>query len=271
MELMHISLTGLIEKYETDFPFHFKLSILMDTCQGIQYLHSRNIIHRDLSSNNILLTKHLVAKVSDLGVAKAIPPGLDKHMVPGTMAFMPPEALKNEPLYGLPIDIFSMRCVCVHVVSMEWPMTKDQVSPDRTVLSEIEQREQYFVKLTHYPTLKLLVQWCLHDKPENRPEIGDVIKSLKNVNYNHHPHENDGIIELFSSVVTADELISQKNQELMIKDRQLTKQVNQKDELLLLKDQQLAERNQEIFHKDQKLCQQLRQKETKKSHKRMSL
>jgi len=70
MELMYISLTGLIDKYEKeDFPFHFKLSILMDICQGIQFLHCQNIVHRDLSSNNILLTKHLVAKVSDLGVA----------------------------------------------------------------------------------------------------------------------------------------------------------------------------------------------------------
>ena len=41
MELMHISLSGLIEKYEkSDFPFHFKLSILMDTCNGLQFLHS---------------------------------------------------------------------------------------------------------------------------------------------------------------------------------------------------------------------------------------
>ena len=81
MELMHISLRGLIEKYEKDdFPFHFKLSVLMDTCHGLQFLHSQNIIHRDLSSNNILLTKHLVAKISDLGMAKVIPPGLQKHM-----------------------------------------------------------------------------------------------------------------------------------------------------------------------------------------------
>ena len=74
MELMHISLRGLIEKYKNDdFPFHFKLSILMDTCHGLQFLHSQNIIHRDLSSNNILLTKHLMAKISDLGMAKVIP------------------------------------------------------------------------------------------------------------------------------------------------------------------------------------------------------
>ena len=73
MELMHISLRGLIEKYKNDdFPFHFKLSILKDICHGLQFLHSQNITHTDLSSNNILLTKYLVAKISDLGMAKII-------------------------------------------------------------------------------------------------------------------------------------------------------------------------------------------------------
>ena len=49
---------------------------------------------RDLSSNNILLTKHLVAKISDLGMAKVIPPGLQRHtQAPVTVVFMPPEAL----------------------------------------------------------------------------------------------------------------------------------------------------------------------------------
>ena len=49
-------------------PLHFKLSILVDVAQGLEFLHGQDIIHRDLSSNNVLLTKHLVAKIADLGV-----------------------------------------------------------------------------------------------------------------------------------------------------------------------------------------------------------
>ena len=207
MEMMHISLTGLIEKYEReDFPFHFKLSILMDTCQGIQFLHSQNIIHRDLSSNNILLTKYLVAKVADLGIAKAIPPGLHKHtMVPGTAVFMPPETLIDESKYGLPIDVFSFGCVCVHVVSMVWPTPKNQVTVDRVVLSEVKRREHYMVKMLQYPSLKELAEQCLRDEPDLRPVIKEVIKSLKNVTYNQQPHENDSVVELFDFVSTAEE------------------------------------------------------------------
>ena len=245
MELMHISLRSLIEKYEkNDFSFHFKLSILMDTCNGLQFLHSQNIIHRDLSSNNILLTKHLVAKISDLGMAKVIPPGLQRHtQAPGTVVFMPPEALSINPQYGKPIDIFSVGCVCMHIISMEWPTPLDRVSANNVVLSEVQRRQQYFTKLNQYPSLEQLVKQCLQDKPEQRPVIEEVTKSLESIGHDHQPHEDGNIIDLFTSALKCsaqDEQIAQKDQQLIMKDKQLV----EKDEQLSKKDQQLVQKDQ---------------------------
>ena len=259
MELMHISLTGLIEKYEKkDFPVHFKFSILMDTCQGIQFLHSQNIVHRDLSSNNILLTKHLVAKVSDLGVAKAIPPGLNKHtMAPGTVAFMPPEALVDDVVYGLSIDVFSVGCVCIHIVCMEWPMPKNKVTIDEIVLSETKRREQYLIKMDRYPSLKQLAEQCLQDVA-NRPLIGKVITSLQNIRYDNHQLENASVIELFSSVISLSEQVTEKSELLVRKDQELIQreqEIKQKDQHLQQKDQEIAENKSVINHKDQQLVQ----------------
>ena len=68
-----MSSKDFVEKYEQGkVPLHFKLSILVDVVQGLEFLHGQDIIHRDLSSNNVLLTKSLVAKIADLGVAKVI-------------------------------------------------------------------------------------------------------------------------------------------------------------------------------------------------------
>ena len=259
MELMHISLRGLIEKYENDdFPFHFKLSILMDTCHGLQFLHSQNIIHRDLSSNNILLTKHLVAKISDLGMAKVIPPGLQKHtQAPGTVVFMPPEALSVNPQYGKPIDVFSVGCVCVHVISMKWPIPLDQVVND-VILSEVERRVQYFTKMIKYPSLEQLVKRCLQDRPEQRPAIAEVSRGLKNINYDHQPHEDDNIIDLFTSAIkcsSQDEQIAQNDQQLISKDKQLVELLSKKDLQLVQKDQQLLLKDQQLMQKDQQLVQ----------------
>ena len=124
MKKLDITLTDLIEKYkQKDIAFHFKLSILLDACKGLRFLHSKDIIHRDLSSSNIMLfvTKQFVrAKITDFGKAKQILFG-NLTIVPGTPAFMPPEAFDPSPKYGKPLDVFSLACVCIHLDSLKFP------------------------------------------------------------------------------------------------------------------------------------------------------
>jgi len=74
MELLDTSLNSFVEKNRGSISLKTKFSILHDVSLGLCHLHGRAspVIHRDLSSNNILLTSHLVAKISDLGMAKMI-------------------------------------------------------------------------------------------------------------------------------------------------------------------------------------------------------
>ena len=143
MELMDTSLKGFLEKHgQGKVPLHFKLSILADVAQGLEFIHGQDIIHRDLSSNNVLLTRHMVAKIADLGVAKVIEHNKMKThtTAPGTTHFMPPETLCSKPHYGKPVDVFSLACVALHVMCHQWPEPKDRVSEDRmTVLTEMEE------------------------------------------------------------------------------------------------------------------------------------
>jgi len=282
MEMMHTSLTGLIQQYEKeDFPFNFKLSILMDTCRGIQFLHSQNLIHRDLSSNNILLTKHYVAKVSDLGVAKVTSTGLDRHtQAPGTVVFMPPEALSVNPVYGPSIDVFSVGCVCVHLVSLQWPIPSDRVTTNNVVLSEVQRREKYFANLVKLPTLEHLVKLCLQNEPEKRPVIGKVITMLKNIKYDNSPHETDSIIELFKCAVklnSVEQIILQKDKSLLSKDNLLItkdQQLNQKNQQIRQKEEELVQKDLELFQRDQWISQkdqQLSQKDQQLSEKDQQL
>jgi len=188
MEMMADSLTSLVDKHEK-IPVHIKFSIVHDVSLGLCYLHNHDppIVHRDLSPNNILLTAHHVAKISDLGVAKVIKAGSKKMMTkaPGTVDFMPPEALDDSPIYGPSLDIFSFAGIILHTFNQQWPTPSNQAplnpqSGVRVVLSEVQRRQQYLDKMRGVAEgLIPLVKECLYDDPSVRPTIGYVCNIIE--------------------------------------------------------------------------------------------
>jgi len=188
MELMNESLTSFLKRYR-DIPQHLKYSLLHDVSLGLCYLHGQDppILHRDLSSNNILLTRHLVAKISDLGVAKVKHDSKMSKMTnaPGTQDFMPPEALEYDSTYGLPIDVFSFAGIILHTITQEWPAPSGQTRFDRKTnklcaFTEVERRQKYLDKMTGTASaVKSLVEKCLDNNPDVRPPIANICRIIK--------------------------------------------------------------------------------------------
>jgi len=189
MERMYISLTGLLEKFSPkEISYFTKTCILSDVSLGLQYLHGENVVHRDISSNNILLTEHLVAKIGDLGVAKMINPN-ESTSVPGTYIFMPPEAFSVNPQYEKPVDVFSLGCVMIHMLNHQWPIPDDQVYTDPVThgvkaLNEIERRKKYLGNVPQSFPVKTLITNCLHSLPSKRPSIAGLYKEIEKLKDN---------------------------------------------------------------------------------------
>ena len=198
MELMDESLTHYVKKL--NISMKMKASILYDVAFGLNYLHTYNppIIHRDLSPNNILLSRDSVAKISDLGVAKVVQADSRATQTmltkaPGTVDFMPPESFGEMPNYNTSLDIFSYAGIVLHVVNQEWPSPTNQVSihPKTgkvTGLSEVERRQVHLDKMKDgAEVLKPLVKACLCDLPSKRPTIAAMFKLLEplKVSYSH--------------------------------------------------------------------------------------
>ena len=200
MEMMDRSLAKFITN--TDIKRSIKLidkySILHDVTLGLSFLHAQNppVIHRDLSPNNILLTHKGVAKIGDLGVARAIQAGgkaIKKKVAltkaPGTAHFMPPEALNDDPEYDSSLDVFSFGGVVLFVMTEQWPTATEPTKLDpktqRIVgFTEVERRRQYLSKMDEISRgLRLLVECCLDNDPSKRPDIkmvSEKIESFKN-------------------------------------------------------------------------------------------
>ena len=113
MERLDGSLDDLLETVP-NIPLAAKQSILEDIARGLLYLHkhSSQIVHRDLTAKNVLLTSSLVAKITDFGNSRIVnlqPGQLARTLsrLPGTLVYMPPEALSVSSHYGPSLDIFS--------------------------------------------------------------------------------------------------------------------------------------------------------------------
>ena len=106
------------------------MNLSQDIAQALAFLHANGIIHRDLSSNNVLLIAGSRAKVSDFGMSKftdmnATHPAT-MTTCPGTPAFMPPEVLDEPPVYTEKLNTFSFGVLLVQISTRQFPKPADR-------------------------------------------------------------------------------------------------------------------------------------------------
>ena len=192
MELMDTSLTRYLERSEEPLPFHIQVDLCHDIVLALVYLHSNGIIHRDLSSNNVLLIGNR-AKVTDFGMSKLSsmnPRMTPMTLCPGTLAYMPPEALKEPPVYSTKLDCFSFGVVSVQMLTRQFPDpgvrfrtidTTDPSIPSGTLyapIPEIERRRSHIDLVDPAHPLLPVALNCLKDRDRERPSAPELCHSL---------------------------------------------------------------------------------------------
>lgn len=94
--------------------------LLLQLTQGVAYLHSNHILHRDLKTSNLLLNNRGRLKIADFGMARYVgdpPPRLTTLVV--TLWYRGPELLLGARTYGAGVDIWSVGCIMGELLTRE--------------------------------------------------------------------------------------------------------------------------------------------------------
>uniref|UniRef100_A0A3Q4GE25 Mitogen-activated protein kinase kinase kinase 12 n=1 Tax=Neolamprologus brichardi TaxID=32507 RepID=A0A3Q4GE25_NEOBR len=154
-------------------------SLLMDWAMGIaggmNYLHLHKIIHRDLKSPNILITYDDAVKISDFGTSKELNDKSTKMSFAGTVAWMAPEVIRNEPV-SEKVDIWSFGVVLWEMLTGEVPY-KD-VDSSAIIWGVGNNSLQLPVPDSCPESFKLLLRQCWNCKPRNRPSFRQILLHL---------------------------------------------------------------------------------------------
>ena len=199
MELMDDSLTHFLESSPQPIDYHIQVNICHDITLALSFLHSNGIVHRDLSSNNVLLMGNIRAKVTDFGMAKLgdLNPQATRYtftMCPGTDVYMPPEAVQDDPVYTEKIDCFSFGVIIIQTSTRQFPKPGNRRQrveinhpglPQGTVevrLAEVDRRQNHISQVDpNHPLLPIALD-CLKDKDSERPsaqQLCERVASLK--------------------------------------------------------------------------------------------
>uniref|UniRef100_A0A4W4GIA6 non-specific serine/threonine protein kinase n=1 Tax=Electrophorus electricus TaxID=8005 RepID=A0A4W4GIA6_ELEEL len=171
---------------ETKFEMIKLIDIARQTAQGMDYLHAKSIIHRDLKSNNIFLHEDLTVKIGDFGLATVKSRWSGSHQfeqLSGSILWMAPEVirLQDKNPYSFQSDVYAFGIVLYELMSGTLPYSninnRDQIifmvgrgylSPD---LSKVR---------SNCPkAMKRLMADCLKKKREERPLFPQILASIE--------------------------------------------------------------------------------------------
>uniref|UniRef100_A0A673GZ38 non-specific serine/threonine protein kinase n=1 Tax=Sinocyclocheilus rhinocerous TaxID=307959 RepID=A0A673GZ38_9TELE len=141
--------------------------------QGLAYLHSHNMIHRDIKAGNILLTEPGRVKLADFGSASIASPA---NSFVGTPYWMAPEVIlaMDEGQYDGKVDIWSLGITCIELAERKPPLFNMNAM---SALYHIAQNESPTLQSSEWTDyFRNFVDSCLQKIPQDRPHSEDLLQ-----------------------------------------------------------------------------------------------
>lgn len=182
------SLSSLLDKESkglcsTDYNNTKRQIILTGIARGMMILHSKNVIHRDLSTGNILLDKNFHPLITDFGLSKFFDPQNSKNQTlteSGTVVYMAPEVIETSE-YDIKADVYSFGIIMYEVITgmraysdllLKQKMTQFQLK--NKIVNGLRPTFNTPIK----EGLKNMIQQCLLQNPNERPTFNELFNKL---------------------------------------------------------------------------------------------
>ncbi|XP_064389606.1 uncharacterized protein LOC135337594 isoform X3 [Halichondria panicea] len=246
VELMDCNLRSYFSSLdEVSLTSECEISLSKDMACGLAYIHSKQIIHRDLCGDNVLLKLTLsvpVAKISDFGMSRLYDPSkLSSTLtaISHRRGYLPPEASRlEEENYDSSLDVFSFGVILTQIVCK------------LETIKSAKDRSFHVAQIPRTHRLRKLIDSCLQEDMKRRPSARDIHASLKR---DSDPMEaakretKDTQPVKKREVVEKDRILERKDEQLVQKDDQL----DQKNALLVQKDEQVADKDTQLARQQQ--------------------
>ena len=147
--------------------------IFLQICLGLEYLHSKKILHRDIKTLNIFLYNEKFIRIGDLGVARVLSSTTTfAHTVIGTPYYLSPELCEEKP-YNVKSDVWALGCVLHELCSLKKPFDASNAG---ALILKILRSSYPPINSQFSAELKEIVKQCLLKDQRKRPDIPSILK-----------------------------------------------------------------------------------------------
>ncbi|KAF4093480.1 hypothetical protein AMELA_G00002500 [Ameiurus melas] len=176
MERLHRDLyTGL----KNGLSLKERLQIALDVVEGIRFLHSQGLVHRDIKLKNVLLDKQNRAKITDLGFCK--PEAMMSGSIVGTPIHMAPELFTGK--YDHSVDVYAFGILFWYLCSgsVKLPEAFEKCSSKDQLWTNVKRGSRPERLSSFDEECWQLMEACWNGDPSQRPLLGIVQPSLQSI------------------------------------------------------------------------------------------
>ncbi|KAL4095766.1 hypothetical protein PRIC1_009138 [Phytophthora ramorum] len=153
-----------------------RVQMMLDIARGLQFLHSFDIIHRDLKSLNLLMTAEGKVKLADFGISRINNQTDLMTGCCGTFQWMAPEVLASQK-YSLPADVYGFGVIMWEICEGAAPFK--ELAPAQIPIAVVQERRRPIISPKTPPPLRDLIRRCWQHEPALRPSAADVVGILQ--------------------------------------------------------------------------------------------